>query len=208
MNADSFIHRYISADQAGAATLLLLHGTGGDENDLIEIGQLLAPNANLLSPRGKVTEGTAARFFRRHSPGVLDIDDLIVRSVELRHFIDEAANEYSFDRERVIAVGYSNGANIAAGLLLLHPGALAGAILYHPMLPLEPEQPPELVNVPVFIGAGRLDPIVPMEQVEALERYLRNAGADVQLNWQPGGHQLTQAEVQSSIYWLQQHDLV
>src|SRR5262249_7162147 len=159
--------------------LLLLHGTGGDENDLLPLGQVLAPGAALLSPRGKVLENGMPRFFRRLAMGVFDEQDLRFRSRELAEFVQTASDQYGFDSQKVIGVGYSNGANIAASLLLLHPGVLRAAALFSPMVPLEPERLPNLTGVAVFVAAGRSDPIVPPENTRRLQSLLTEAGAAV-----------------------------
>ncbi len=202
MELHGYIHRYIKPVEAGKPTILLLHGTGGNEDDLIELGHILSPGSGLLSPRGTVSEGGMPRFFRRHSPGVLDIEDLIERAGQLGEFIDAAAREYGFERDNVVAAGYSNGANIAAALLLLRPEALAAAALFHPMLPLTPKKTPDLAGKPIFIGAGEQDPIVPAGQVDELYSLLSDAGAEVTIAWQPGGHQLTAPEVLAATKWL------
>ncbi len=161
-----FIHRLDRG--TGGTTLLLLHGTGGDEDDLLSLGRAVAPEATLLSPRGQVVEGGMPRFFKRLAMGVFDVPDLIARSADLGRFVSSAADEYDLDPGRVYALGYSNGANIAAAMLLLHPEILAGAALLHAMVPLEPAQPPDLTGKPVLITGGRRDPIIPGEQTEAL----------------------------------------
>lgn len=201
-----FVHRFVPAPQTGAAspvTLLLLHGTGGNETDLLDLGHTLAPTAALLSPRGKVLERGMPRFFRRLAEGVFDLDDLRRRTHELADFVLAAAAGYGLAGQPVVAVGYSNGANIAASTLLLRPEVLQGAVLFHPMVPLVPEVLPNLAGVQVFISAGRADPISPPSQVEQLAYMLEAAGAQVTLEWQPGGHTLTLAEVQAAREWLQ-----
>jgi predicted esterase len=200
---NGFVHRFVSAERDGLPTLLLLHGTGGDENDLLGLGRALLPGAALLSPRGKVLEnGTTPRFFRRLAEGVFDEDDLKRRTHELADWIGAAAAHYGIDPGRMVAVGYSNGANIAASALLLRPGTLAGAVLLRAMVPLEPEERPDLAGVPVYIASGRRDPIVPADNVERLAALLRAAGADVTLAWQPVGHQLTSSEIEEAGAWL------
>ena len=165
----NFIRNYVPAPNGTSAnTLLLLHGTGGDEHDLVPLGRLLNPDANLLSPRGRVLENGMPRFFKRLSEGVFDIPDLIAQTEALSEFVAEAAEAYGFDPSRVTAAGFSNGANIAAALLLLHPGVLHAAILLHPMVPLVPDTLPDLAGIAVFIGAGRRDPIVPEAETERL----------------------------------------
>jgi len=198
-----FVHQFVAAPSVtDTDTLLLLHGTGGDENDLLPLGKMLNPNANLLSPRGRMLENGMPRFFRRLAEGVLDIPDLIVQAQALAEFVSEAAAVYGFDPARVVAAGFSNGANIAGALLLLHPGILRAAILLHPMVPLVPETLPDLAGTPIFIGAGRLDPLVAAPETERLAALLRSAGAEVTLNWQPGGHALTREEAAAAKSWL------
>ena len=187
----TFIHRYLPVPvAAGGPSLLLLHGTGGDEDSLLSLRDALAPGAAALSPRGKVLENGMPRFFRRLAEGVLDEADLRLRTAELADFVDDAAGIYGLDRARLYAVGYSNGANIAASMLLLRPGTVAGAVLLQPMVPLRPETPTNLAGTPVFVAGGRRDPIVPPAQTEELVTLLRSSGADVQLYWHPGGHEL------------------
>lgn len=205
LSSTDFVHRYVPASKsAGAVTLLLLHGTGGNENDLLALGQALLPDANLLSPRGKVLEQGMPRFFRRMAEGVFDQEDLRLRTEELADFLTEASNRYGFDAQRVIAVGYSNGANIASSLLLRQPETLAGAVLLHPMVPFHPEALPDLHDKGIFIGAGENDPIVPVANTEALAELFQNAGAEITLHWHRGGHALTQAEMQAAQTWLRQ----
>jgi predicted esterase len=206
----AFIHQFIPAQaeggiptQGGAPTLLLLHGTGGNEYDLLGLGRQLYPQAALLSPRGQVLENGMPRFFRRLAEGVFDLDDLRQRTHDLAAFVAAASATYGFDPQRVIAVGFSNGANIAASMLLLHPSVLAGAVLFHAMVPLVPDQLPDLSGVPVFMGAGRTDAMIPPQQAERLAQLLGQAGADVDLLWQPGGHALNQAEVRAATEWLE-----
>ena len=198
----AFQHAFIPAEADGAPTLLMLHGTGGDEHDLLALGRALYPGAALLSPRGQVLENGMPRFFRRLAEGVFDLDDLRRRTHDLAAFVADASTAYGFDARRVIAVGYSNGANIAASLLLLRPEVLAGAVLFHAMVPLVPEQSPDLRGVPVFMAAGRTDPLIPARLTEQLAEMLRQAGASVELQWQPGGHTLTQAEALAATSWL------
>ena len=198
----AFQHVFIPAESDGAPTLLLLHGTGGDEHDLLALGRALYPGAALLSPRGQVLENGMPRFFRRLAEGVFDLDDLRRRTHDLAAFVADASAAYGIDARRVIAVGYSNGANIAASLLLLRPEVLAGAVLFHAMVPLVPEQSPDLRGVPVFMAAGRADPLIPAHLTEQLAEMLRQAGASVELLWQPGGHTLTQAEALAATSWL------
>ena len=197
-----FAHRFIPAESKQSPTLLLLHGTGGDENDLLPLGPMVAPGAALLSPRGTVLENGMPRWFRRIREGVFDEQDLIARGAELARFIGDAATAYDFDRARVIAVGFSNGANIAAALHLLHPSVLRGSVLFRAMVPLAPPTPPDLRGIPVLLSAGRLDPMIPAENAERLASMLRSAGADVTLSWEPTGHGLVQREVGVARDWL------
>jgi len=197
----SFAHRFVPG-RAGSRVLLLLHGTGGDEDDLLPLGRALDPEAALLSPRGKVLERGMPRFFRRIAEGVFDVEDLKLRAGELAEFVGEAGEAYGFDPGRVVAAGFSNGANIAAAVLLLHPRALAAAALFSPMVPLDPEPRPDLAGVNAWIGAGRLDPIAPPEQVRALEALLQECGAGVTVHWTDGGHGITPDEVDSARAWL------
>jgi predicted esterase len=195
-----FVHRFFPGESG--VTLLLLHGTGGDENDLVPLGQELAPGAAILSPRGKVSEYGAARFFRRLGEGVFDREDLVFRTHELAEFVESAAEEYGFDPSKLVAVGYSNGANIAASLMLLHPGLLRAAVLFRAMVPFEPEVTPDLSGMPVFLAAGRMDRMIPPESTERLAEILREAGADVDLRWRDTGHPLTYEEVAEAKEWL------
>lgn len=199
-----FVHQFLPGRDADAPTLLLLHGTGGDEHDLLDVGRSLSSQAARLSPRGQVIEQGMPRFFRRLAPGVFDVEDLRQRTHELAAFVAESSVTYGFDLQRVVAVGYSNGGIIAASLLLLHPGLLAGAVLFHAMVPLALESLPELRGVPVFLGGGRSDTMVASEQVEQLAGLLAQAGADVTVHWELGGHTLTRAEIQAAAVWLRQ----
>jgi predicted esterase len=196
------IHIYEPEKAGEARTLLLLHGTGGNEHDLIPVGRMLIPGAGLLSPRGKVLERGMPRFFRRFAEGVFDIEDLKVRTAELATFVTNAAAHYRFDASQVIAAGFSNGANIAASLLLLRPRTLKAALLFSPMVPLVPDPLPTLTGVRVFISAGRQDPIVPPDNTERLAALLESYGAEVSLRWTPGGHSLGAEDVEAGAAWL------
>jgi phospholipase/carboxylesterase len=184
-------------------TLLLLHGTGGNENDLIPLGRSLDPDAALLSPLGQVRENGMPRFFRRRAEGVFDEEDLIRRTHELAGFVETACSEYRIDRSKLIAVGYSNGANIAAAFLLLRPEVLAGAALLRAMVPMVPEALPNLTGVPVLLASGHQDPLVPAENTRRLATLLRNAGADVTLRLENAGHGLTSLTVETTKHWLE-----
>jgi predicted esterase len=197
-----FVHRFVPAQTSDAPTLLLLHGTGGDENDLLPVGRMLDERAALLSPRGKILEHGMPRFFRRLAEGVFDHEDLMDRTHELAGFVDRAVDEYDIDQRRLFAVGFSNGANVAASLLLTYPRLLAGAILLRAMVPFEPDKTPDLSRIPVYLAAGRSDQMVPPENTERLAQVLREAGADVTLDWQPGGHGIGPAEIQAARKWF------
>lgn len=189
-------------EPGGEHTLLLLHGTGGTERDLLGLGRALMPGASLLAPRGNVLEGTMPRFFRRLSEGVFDLADLERRTRDLAAFLREAAEVYGFDGRQVTAVGFSNGANIAASLLLAHPGVLSAAVLFRAMLPFDPEHAPGLDGTQVYLGAGRADPLVPHDSIERLAAILRDGGADVTLDWQEAAHGLTNADASAARRWL------
>lgn len=195
-----FIHQFVPG--SSPRTLLLLHGTGGTESDLIPLGQEFDPEASLLSPRGKVLENGMPRFFRRLAEGVFDEEDLVRRTYELAEFIDQAAARYGFDRKNLIALGFSNGANIIASLLLLRPGTLAGAALLRPMVPLVPEKLPDLKGTPVLIASGNHDPIVPVENARRLVGMLRDSGADVNVYFENAGHGLTQHTIDTVKRWF------
>jgi phospholipase/carboxylesterase len=199
-----FTHRFVSATDATAptSTLLLLHGTGGDENDLLPLGRAIGPGAALLSPRGKVLENGMPRFFRRLAEGVFDQEDLALRTRELAEFLDAASENYGIDQTRLFAVGFSNGANMAASVLLRFPEKLAGAILIRAMVPFVPEPAPDLRAKSVLLLSGRQDPIVPTDQAEELASIFKSAGADVTLHWEHAGHALTQGDVSLARDWL------
>jgi len=195
-----FAHNYLPGESD--VTLLLLHGTGGNEDDLIPLGQQLLPEAAILSPRGKVSEHGAPRFFRRLAEGVFDHEDLVFRTHELADFVDQAADQYGIDLGKLVAIGYSNGANIAASLMLLHPGLLRAAVLFRAMVPFEPEGTPDLTGMPVFLAAGRRDTMIPPANTERLAEILQQAGADLDLRWKPVGHPLTYEEIEEARGWV------
>ena len=195
-----FIHDFVPG--SSSRTLLLLHGTGGNERDLIPLGRELDPNAALLSPRGKVLENGMPRFFRRLAEGVFDLEDLKYRTNELADFVDAAAQHYGFASDNVVAVGYSNGANIAASMLLLRPQVLAAAVLFRAMVPLIPDKLPDLFSVRIWIGAGDQDPIVPSSETKRLAELLRRAGADVTIRIAKTGHGLTNDDLEAARDWL------
>ncbi|MEX3746981.1 alpha/beta hydrolase [Lysinibacillus xylanilyticus] len=180
---------------------LLLHGTGGNEQSLIGLAKEIDDTASILSVRGNVLENGMPRFFRRLAEGVFDLEDLIFRTKELNDFLLEAAQQYSFDRNRVVAIGYSNGANIAASLLFHFEDALTGAILHHPMVPRRGIELPALSSIPVFIGAGTNDPMCSAQESEDLQVLLTSAGAEVTTKWFHYGHQLTMPEVEAAKEW-------
>ena len=195
-----FIHEFVPG--TSERTLLLLHGTGGNERDLLSLGRELDQNASLLSPRGQVLENGIPRFFRRLAEGVFDLEDLKRRTHELADFVAAAAEHYQFPADRVVAVGYSNGANIAASLLLLRPQTLRGAILFRAMVPLMPPAQLDLSSVRVWIGAGDKDPIIPTSESQRLAELLRSAGADVTIRFFDAGHNLTNNEIETARDWL------
>jgi len=199
----AFTHRFVPTSKTPASRiLLLLHGTGGNENDLLPLGRNLDPTAALLSPRGNVLENGLPRFFRRLAEGIFDENDVIRRAHELADFVGAAAVHYEFDPKRVIAVGYSNGANIAAAILLLCPEVLAAAVLFRAMVPLVPSVLPNLAHLSVLLSSGKQDPIVPLENAERLATMLREAGADVTLRFEPAGHHLVSGDIEAAREWL------
>ena len=197
-------HIYQKGKDPQKPTLLLLHGTGGNELDLLPIAGMIDDQAGVLSVRGNILENGMPRFFRRLAEGVFDIEDLKFRTKELNEFLDEAAEKYEFDRNNMVAVGYSNGANIAASLLFHYEHALKAAILHHPMVPLRELELPNLDGVSVFIGAGTNDPICSPEESTELQQLLEGANAKVELHWENRGHQLTAEEVEAAAQWYRQ----
>jgi len=214
-----FIHRFIyptnpddlkgtqdgqkAREKISSTTFLLLHGTGGNEEDLISLAYELDQSAAILSPRGKVLEnGVAPRFFRRLAEGVFDVEDLKFRTNELANFVKNASNTYGFDMDHLIAVGYSNGANIASSMLLLRPEVLSAAILFRAMVPLLPQVLPDLTNKHIFMSSGLHDPIVPKQETERLIGLFKKAGAKVSLHWQNSGHELRMNEINTAREWL------
>jgi len=214
-----FIHRFIyptnsndlkgtrdgqkAREKISSTTFLLLHGTGGNEEDLISLAYELDQSAAILSPRGKVLEnGVAPRFFRRLTEGVFDVEDLKFRTNELANFVKNASNTYGFDMDHLIAVGYSNGANIASSMLLLRPEVLSAAILFRAMVPLLPQVLPDLTNKHIFMSSGLHDPIIPKQETERLIGLFKKAGAKVSLHWQNSGHELRMNEINTAREWL------
>jgi predicted esterase len=198
---ENFIHRHIPG-QPDRPVLLLLHGTGGNENDLLDLGHSLLPSAALLSPRGMILENGMPRFFRRLAEGVFDEEDLIYRTHELADFVETAQTEYQLAKRPIVAVGYSNGANIAASLLLLRPEILQGAVLLRAMVPLIPPKLPDLTRTAVFLAGGKTDRMIAPENTSELAALLERAGADVTLHWSEGGHELCSAEMAGTKQWL------
>jgi phospholipase/carboxylesterase len=195
-----FIHEFVPG--TSSRTLLLLHGTGGNEHDLLPLGRVLDPTAALLSPRGKILENGMPRFFRRLAEGVFDLEDLKKRTHELADFVAASAKQYHFAADQLVAVGYSNGANIAASMLLLRPETFRTAILFRAMVPLMPETLPDLSSAHVWIGAGNQDPIIPASGAQRLVELLRRAQADVTIRFLDAGHGLTNDEVGIARDWL------
>ncbi|UEM24824.1 alpha/beta hydrolase (plasmid) [Skermanella mucosa] len=197
----SFIHRFEPATAPGKPPILLLHGTGGDENDLMPLGGMIAPGSALLSPRGKVLEGGMPRFFRRLAEGVFDEADVRHRAHELADFVAAAREAHGLAAP--VAVGFSNGANIAAAMLMLRPEALAGAVLLRAMVPLS-DAPAAggLGGKPVLLLSGAMDPIVPADNAARLAALLGAAGAEVEQKVLPAGHGLSQADVNLARDWI------
>src|SRR5438874_10296187 len=196
-----FIHEFVPG--SSKRTLLLLHGTGGNERDLIPLGHDLDPSASLLGPRGKVLESGMPRFFRRLAEGVFDLEDLKTRTNELADFVADAVRHYKLAADQVVGVGYSNGANIAASMLLLRPEILHAAILFRAMVPLVPDNMPDLSSRPVWIGAGDQDPIIPRSEAQRLVELFGEAGADVTIHFASASHGLTNADVEVARTWLE-----
>jgi phospholipase/carboxylesterase len=202
VGALSFVHHYQAGSTLDSPTLLLLHGTGGNETDLLPLARELMPGAGMLSPRGKVLEQGRPRFFRRLAEGVLDVEDLRYRTGELADFVGEAATHYGFDATAIAAVGFSNGANIASSLVLLRPGVLQCAVLFRAMVPLVPDPMPSLPRTRVLVSNGRADPLVAEAETARLVQLLEQAGADVTLAWQDAGHNLVQNDLSRAREWL------
>ncbi len=197
-----FIHRYVSPGNNNRRVLLLLHGTGGDETDLLPLGRELDAEAALLSPRGRVLENGAPRFFRRFAEGVFDEEDVLRRATELAEFTSAASGHYGFAADQVTAVGYSNGANIAAAVLLLRPEVLHEAVLFRAMVPLSEPPVSDLRGKSILISAGRYDPIVPLENAQRLSTILQNAGAAVTLEVQDASHGLVPEDLAAAKRFL------
>jgi predicted esterase len=197
-----FVHRFRPGAPGSRDTLVVLHGTGGTEDDLLGLAQTVAPAAAVISPRGKVLEAGAPRFFRRLAEGVFDPAEVRARGEELAEFIQAAVARYELDANCVFALGYSNGANIASTMMLIEPDLIRSAVLLRPMLVFEPEEKTDLAGRSALISAGRVDPIVPTASVEKLARLLQERGAEVTLKWQLGGHNLVPSEIKEAAEWL------
>jgi phospholipase/carboxylesterase len=202
--SEDFIHKFVPG--TSERTLILLHGTGGTESDLLDLGRALDPEAALLSPRGKVLEHEMPRFFRRIGEGIFDEKDLIFRTHELADFIRVAAKQYGFDQSKSIAVGFSNGANIAASILLLRPGTFRAAVLFRAMVPLIPANLSELNGTPVLVAAGNRDPIIPVKNSRELVSLLQRSGAEVTAFFEDANHGLTQTTMATARRWLKDLD--
>ncbi len=197
-----FVHRFRPGAPGLSDTLVVLHGTGGNEDDLLGLAQTVAPGAAVISPRGKVLEAGAPRFFRRLAEGVFDPAEVRASGEELAEFIRAAVTRYELDAKRVLALGYSNGANIASTVMLIEPDLIRAAVLLRPMLVFEPEEKADLTGRAALISAGRVDPIVPTASVEKLVRLLEERGAEVTLKWQLGGHNLVPSEIKEAADWF------
>lgn len=197
-----FIHNFLESKERHKMTLLLLHGTGGNEDDLIRLGSEISRFAAILSPRGKILENGAPRFFRRLAEGVFDVKDLKFRTHELADFVKKASELYDFDIRNVVVIGYSNGANIGASLLLLRPEVVSVAILFRPMVPLIPDTCPDLSDKSIFISGGLYDPIVSRRETERLVDLLKKSRANVFVRWEDSGHELGIDEISESSIWL------
>ena len=196
-------HRFTTGEgKYASTTLLLLHGTGGDENDLVPVGQTLLPGAAILSPRGAVRERGAPRFFARLAEGVFDLEDLALRTQQLIRFVNGAIAKYELDSTRIIAVGFSNGANIAASVMLTGPAIFSAAVLFRAMVPFEPTQPAKLGGTPVLLSSGEWDPIATPDQARRLQSLLTAAGAVATINFFNAGHELTRDDVMDAAHWI------
>jgi phospholipase/carboxylesterase len=195
------IHRFIQSKRLQAHTLIVLHGTGGDENDLIPLAIQLDPDANILSIRGEINEQGMLRYFKRLAPGVFDEEDLMYRTQQLFDFIQHASKQYSFSLNKVVFLGYSNGANIAANMMLSLPNPWKGALLLHPMLPRKVNESPRLDDVSILITAGNPDPIVPLVSTQSLVDTLIKFGANVSIEWFKHGHSISENEIVLTKTW-------
>lgn len=197
------VYAFEPGSDPAAPPLLLLHGTGGNEQDLLRLGRTLSPGSALLSPRGNVNEGGALRFFARLAEGVFDPAEVTRRALELADFVAAASTRHALAQGRLIAVGFSNGANIATALLQLRPEVLAGAILLRPMVVLDqPAAPGSLVGRRVLVCHGSTDPLVPPDHPERLAALLRTGGAEVNVVTVAASHGLTPQDVAAARAWM------
>lgn len=197
------IHVFRKGKDITKPTLVLFHGTGGNEQDLLPLAEMLSPDSSVLGIRGNVLENGMPRFFRRLAEGVFDEADLVFRTHEIKQFLDEVAEKYGFDANNLVAVGYSNGANIAGSLLFHYKDIFRAAVLLHPMVPLRNVELPSLEGVSIFIGAGTNDPLITSTETQELEGILQKAGAEVTTHWGNQGHRLSMAEAEAAKDWLQ-----
>ncbi|MCC7230850.1 MAG: alpha/beta hydrolase [Fimbriimonadaceae bacterium] len=203
MSSETFVHRFVPAtNPEEKRTLLLLHGTGGNENDLIPLGETVLPGAAILSPRGHIDEHGAFRFFRRFAEGVFDIQSIREEAAGLAGFIAASARKYGFDPSRVVTIGFSNGANIGHSLMCLHPDAVHDGVFIRAMVTLPDLQASGLAGKRAFLSTGKLDPIVPNENALQLEAQLTSGGAEVTHHWVDAGHNLTRNEIDAIRVWL------
>jgi|SRR5690349_12845673 predicted esterase len=198
----NYIHTFVPApsNSSRPVTLLLLHGTGGDENSLLSLGNDLCPGAALLGLRGKVLENGMPPSFRRFTEA--GIGDIRSRTEELAQFIRAASERYGFSTRRLVVVGHSDGANLAASLILLHPHYLAGAVLFRVMVPSLPDLIRDFSNLFIFIGAATLDPLIPADQASELAAIFKSGGAKVAISWHQGGRELGEDDIQAARNWL------
>ena len=198
----NYIHTFVPAasDSSRPVTLLLLHGTGGDENSLLSLGNDLWPGAALLGLQGKVLENGMPPSFRRFTE--VGIHDVRSRTEELAQFIRAASERYRFSTRTLIVVGHSNGANLAASLILLHPHYLAGAVLFRVTVPLVPQIIRDFSNLFIFIGAATADPLIPTGQAGELAAIFKSGGAEVAISWHHGGRELGEEDIQAARNWL------
>jgi len=197
-----FIHKYFPGDKPDGVTLLMLHGTGGNEMSLASLGQAIDREAGQLSPRGKISEGGAPRFFRRLGEGVYDMEDVARQSEALANWITAARAEYGIGADKLVAVGYSNGANIAAAVILRHPGVITRAVLVRAMMPVE-GLTPDLSGTKILLLAGQYDPLVPAGESERLAQAFRQFGADVTLETFPTDHGIVNEDLVAARTWIQ-----
>ncbi len=203
MSYDSYIHRAKPAGVAGAPILFVFHGTGGDENQFFDFGGCLLPNATIISPRGDISEHGAARFFRRKAEGVYDCEDLARATNRMCDFV--ASNRERYEAGPVIGLGFSNGANILASVLMEKPELVDAAVLMHPLIPYEREVQPVSSKTRVLVTAGQNDPICPVELTNQLADYFRRRDDEVELEWHPGGHELRANEIEAAKKFLSRY---